>query len=121
MKLNELLFEMEYNRLDEVNQETLKKIEKVETYFGRKGGFKEVYPKIYKKIDHVRQENYIYNRSNKRWFAIMVVLKDKMYNHQEEEVEKIIKDLEIVKDNKAKVERNNLMIKILIPENSEEI
>lgn len=110
-----------YSVINEANQETVAKLEKIEEYFGRKGDFREIYPEIYKNIHHVRQENYAYRRGNKKYYAVMIVLKDNLYNQDEDEVKKTIKDLELLKDNKARVERNNLMIKILIPETTEEM
>lgn len=107
--------------ISEATQNTIQKLEKLEDYFGRKGQFREIYPEVYKKLQHVRQENYAYRRGKKKYYGVMVVLKDNLYNHEEDDIKKTIKELEIIKDNNAKVERNNLMIKILIPETTEEM
>lgn len=105
-----------FDLITEASQKAIERIEKVENYFTRSGYFKELYPKEYKMVHHVRRENYVYNRGGKRWYGILLILKDKYYKHQAKDLIKIIKDLEIIKDNNAKVERNNLIIKILIPE-----
>lgn len=109
-----------FNLITEASQEAVSKLDKIEKYFSKKGTFKEIYPEKAKWIHHIRRENYIYNRKNKKWYAVMIILKDRLYNHQEKEFAETIKDLEIIKDNNGKVERNNLIIKILIPEIQEE-
>ncbi|MFW6028770.1 MAG: hypothetical protein ACOCRO_00805 [Halanaerobiales bacterium] len=108
-----------FSIITEASQEAIQKIEKMENYFTKQGDFKEIYPKEYKMIHHVRRENYVYNRGGKQWYGVLLILKDKYYKHQAKDLVKIIKDLEIVKDNNAKVERNNLIIKVLIPESEE--
>lgn len=107
--------------ITEASQEIITKLDAIEKYFSKKGTFKEIYPKKAKMIHHVRRENYVYNRNNRQWYAVLIILKDRLYNHEEKEFAKIIKDLEIIKDNNATVERNNLIIKVLIPESQEEI
>ncbi len=110
---------MRFHDLVEVQQSTVQILNKIEDYFSKEGQFREIYPEIWKKIHHVRRENYIYNRGNKQLYAVLVVLQDDLYNKDEEKVEETIKDLEIIKDNNARVERNNLLIKILVPEETE--
>lgn len=100
----------------EASQDIVKKLDKIEAYFSRKGEFKKLYPKQWKKIHHVRRENYKYSRGGKNWYGVLIILKDKFYQDDLGDFVEIIKDLEICKDNNVKVEKNNLIIKILVPE-----
>ena len=90
----------------------------MEEYFDN-GDFVKLYPKIRKKyIDQVRRENYRYKKTVKGktewWYALLVVLKSGIYDEDKDNVTEIIKDLEIIKDAKAKVKRNGIVIKVMI-------
>lgn len=100
--------------INEATQETVNILNKMEEYFDN-GGFKQLYPKKHKKyIDHVRRENYLYKRKDGTYFALLIILKSKTYDEDKDEMVRIIKDLEIIKDNKAKVTRNGIVIKVMI-------
>lgn len=107
---------MKFSQVLEASQDTVSKLDSIEKYFSKKGSFKEVYPNEYKMIHHVRKENYRYSRGGKNWYGVLLILKDKYYKQIGRDFLEIIKDLEICKDNHARVERNNLIVKILIPE-----
>lgn len=98
----------------EASQEVVNKLDKMEKYFDT-GGFKELYPQEHKKyIDHVRRENYFYKRKDGIYYALLIVLKSNTYDEDKDRLVKIIKDLEIIQDNNAKVNRNGIIIKVLI-------
>ncbi len=99
--------------INEATQETVTLLNKMEEYFDN-GGFVELYPKMRKRIDSVRRENYLYKKKSGNWFALLIILKSRLYDEDKEDVVEVIKDLEIIKDNKCKVERNNIIIKILL-------
>lgn len=108
---------MNFSQVLEASQNIVSKLDSIEKYFSKSGSFRKLYPKDWKKIHHVRQENYRYSRGGKNWYGVLIILKDKYYKDDATDLVEIIKDLEISKDNNVKVERNNLIIKILIPEN----
>ena len=47
-------------------------------------------------------------------YILLIILKNGTYDEDKDNLVKIIKDLEIIKDNKCIVERNGIIIKILI-------
>lgn len=109
MKFNNAL-----HMINEASKETVVVLNKMEEYFDN-GGFRKLYPKIWRKyIDQVRRENYMYKKKDGTYFALLIVLKSKTYDEDKDNVLKIIKDLEIIKDNKASVTRNGVVIKIII-------
>ncbi len=98
----------------EASQATVAALDGMEEYFSN-GGFKDLYPKQHKRyIDHVRRENYLYKRKDGNYFALLIVLKSKTYDEDKDNIVKIIKDLEIIKDNKCTVKRNGIIIKVLM-------
>ncbi len=102
------------NSICEASQQTIDILNKMEEYFDA-GDFKKLYPHERKKyVDHIRRENYFYKRKNGNYYALLVVLKSNVYDEDKDNLVKIIKDLEIIKDNKAIVTRNGIIIKILI-------
>lgn len=110
---------MKFNSiLNEASQDVVKRLDKLELYFNpdERGGFNEVYPELSKRIDHVRRENYTYKSGGKLYYAVLVILRGNLTQDEEKEMAKTIKDLEIIKDNNAKIQRNNIIIKVLISE-----
>jgi hypothetical protein len=103
--------------LTEATQETITCLNSIMKYFNE-GEFKSLYPKENKYIDHVRQENYLYKGKKGNIYSVMVVLKQKIVDDDKDKLVDIIKNLTIIKDNKAKIERNGLMVKIKIAEKS---
>lgn len=111
-------FDNVLHALYEASQNTIEKLNKMEQYFDS-GHFKEIYPEQRKRyIDHVRRENYAYKKKGDRWYALLIVLNSRTKEEDRENLVEIIKDLEIVKDNKAKTSRNGIIIKIMIKDES---
>ena len=109
MKFNNAL-----HMINEASKETVNILNKMEEYFDN-GDFVKLYPKMRKRyIDHVRRENYMYKKKNGTYYALLIVLKSKTYDEDKDSVLNVIKDLEIIKDNKASVDRNGVVIKIMI-------
>lgn len=107
-------FDNVLNLIAEASKAIVDKLNSMEEYFDG-GGFKQLYPKEYKKyVDHVRRENYFYKRKDGNWYALLIVLKSRTYDEDKDNLVKIIKDLEIIKDAKAKIKRNGIVIKIMI-------
>jgi hypothetical protein len=100
----------------EATKETVAVLDSIMKYFNEE--FVKLYPKHNKLIDHVRQENYLYKGKHGNIYSVMIVLKQKYADEYKDKLVNIIKDLTIVKDNKAKVERNGIMVKIKIAEKS---
>jgi hypothetical protein len=100
--------------LNEATQETINKLNKITDYLEH--DFKKLYRKESKLVDHIRQENFLYKGKNYTKFAVMVILKQKSYDEEKDQLVKIIKDLALIKDLKAEVVRNGIIIKILIKE-----
>lgn len=106
------------NTLYEASQHTIEKLNKMEEYFDS-GDFVKIYPEQRKRyIDHVRRENYAYKKKGDKWYALLIVLKSRTKEEDRENLVEIIKDLEIIKDNKAKISRNGIIIKIMIKDES---
>jgi len=102
------------NSIHEATQETLDVLVKMQKYFDT-GDFCKLYPKERKKyIDSVRRENYFYKKKDGNYYAVLIILKSNIYDEDKDNILKIVKDLEIVKDNKATAQRNGIIIKILI-------
>lgn len=107
-------FDNALHMINEASKATVEKLNSMEEYFDN-GGFKQLYPKIWKKyIDHVRRENYMYKKKDGIYYALLIVLKNKTYKEDKDNVLKIIKDLEIIQDNKCKISRNGIIIKVMI-------
>jgi hypothetical protein len=114
-------FDNALHMINEASQATVTTLNKMEEYFDN-GGFRQLYPKIWKKyFDHVRRENYMYKKKDGTYFALLIVLKSKTYDEDKDNVVKIIKDLEVIKDNKCKVTRNGIIIKIMMKDIVENI
>jgi len=109
-----MTFDKVLNVILEASQETVTILNKLEEYFDT-GDFKSLYPKERKKyIDHIRRENFLYKKKNGNYYALLIILKNNTYEEDKDNLVKIIKDLEIIKDNKCTVERNGIIIKIII-------
>lgn len=116
MKLDEAL-----HMINEATKATINALNSMEDYLDN-GGFKKLYPKMRRKyIDSVRRENYMYKKKDGTYFALLILLKAKTYEEDKDNVLNTIKDLEIIKDNKCKVTRNNRVIKIMIKDIVENI
>ena len=114
-------FDNALHMIMEASQATVTTLNKMEEYFDN-GDFAKLYPKIRKRyIDSVRRENYMYKKKDGTYFALLIVLKNKTYEEDKDNVVNIIKDLEIVKDNKCKIKRNGIVIKIMIKDIVENI
>ena len=109
-----MTFDKVLNIISEASKETVAILDKMEEYFDI-GDFKNLYPQERKRyIDHIRRENYFYKKKNGNYYALLIILKNGTYDEDKDNLTKIIKDLEIIKDNKCTVERNGIVIKILI-------
>lgn len=109
-----MTFDKVLNIISEASKETVAILDKMEEYFDT-GDFKNLYPQERKRyIDHVRRENYFYKKKGGNYYALLIILKNGTYDEDKDNLTKIIKDLEIIKDNKCTVERNGIVIKILI-------
>lgn len=116
MKFNNAL-----HLIAEASKATIDKLNSMEEYFD-KGGFAKLYPKMRRRyIDHVRRENYMYKRKDGIYYALLIILKNKTYDEDKDNVVNTIKDLEIIKDNKCKISRNGIIIKIMIKDIVENI
>jgi len=102
------------NSIHEATQETLDVLVKMQKYFDT-GDFCKLYPTERKKyIDHIRRENYFYKNKDGNYYALLIILKSNIYDEDKDNILKIVKDLEIIKDNKVKTSRNGIIIKLLI-------
>lgn len=114
-------FDKVLNLIAEASKQTIDILNKMEVYFDT-GDFKKIYPVERKKyIDHIRRENYFYRKKSGNYYALLIILKSNIYDEDKDKVLKIIKDLEIIKDNKCTVERNGIVIKILIKDKTDNI
>lgn len=107
-------FDTALHIINEASQQVIETLNKMEEYFDN-GGFKELYPKHRKRyIDHVRRENYFYKRKNGNLYALLIILKSRTKEEDRDNLVEIIKDLKIIQDNKCKIQRNGIVIKVLI-------
>ncbi len=107
-------FDNVLHMINEASQATITTLNSMEEYFDN-GHFRKLYPKIRKKyIDQVRRENFMYKKKDGTYFALLIVLKSSTYDEDKDNVLEIIKELEIIKDKKASVARNGVVIKIMI-------
>lgn len=109
-----MTFDKVLSVISEASKETIAILDKMEEYFDT-GDFKSLYPQERKRyIDHIRRENYFYKKKGGNYYALLIILKNGTYDEDKDNLVKIIKDLEIIKDNRCTVERNGIIIKILI-------